>query len=709
MTYAKAAPEDVLIVVEATNHGPDPAPLHVLPHIWFRNTWSWGRDARKPTLRAINTGNGVEAIACTHPYLGHYVLAAEGSPEVLVCDNETDGVALFGLAKNPTPYAKDGINRRVVQGDVAAVNPEGVGTKAALWYRFPAVAPGETVRLRLRLSTNDPSEATFGHRFESMLDVREEEADEFYDAVLPDRLPEEDRRIARRAFAGLLWGKQLYRFSVAEWLDGDPATPPPPASRPFIRNGAWRHLALADVVCMPDEWEYPWFAAWDLAFHCVTLAWVDPAAAKEQLLLLCREWAMHPDGQLPAYEWAFGDVNPPVHVWAAWQVYLVDGRRDKAFLARIFTKMLLSFGWWVNRKDATGSNVFEGGFLGMDNIGLFDRSSMPGGGARLEQSDATSWMATFCLGMLTLAVELAQVIPAVDQLATTFLERFLAIVRAMSSFGSHGVSLWDEGDGFCYDVLVYPDGGAQSLRVRSMVGLLPLLAVTHAPAGMERNLPDFRERVQWLQARRPELVSGIDVNPHNGDRLLALLDPSRLERVLQRMFDEAQFLSPYGIRSLSREYTTSYTADVGGQTFSIDYEPGESRTGLFGGNSNWRGPIWLPVNVMLADALRAYGDHLGDAFKVQLPAGSGRMMTLREAADEIDDRIVSLFRVSPATGRRPADGERIEASDDPLWREHITFSEYFHGDTGEGLGATHQTGWTALVGHLLLRRHHHHR
>ncbi|MGN6606864.1 MAG: MGH1-like glycoside hydrolase domain-containing protein [Jatrophihabitans sp.] len=709
VTYAKAAPYDVLMTIEVTNHGPDAVPVHLLPQIWFRNTWAWGRDARKPSLQAINTGDGMRAVSCRHDYLGHYTLAAEGDPEVLVCDNDTNRVAVFGAAANDVPYPKDAINRRVVHGEVDAVNHEGIGTKAAFWYSFDSVAPGETKRVRLRLSDGDPSERTFGIGFDAMLVVRQEEADEFYAEVIPPELTDEDRAIARKAFAGLLWGKQLYRFSVADWLDGDPAQPSPPTSRESIRNGAWRHLELADIVCMPDEWEYPWFAAWDLAFHAVTLAWVDPAAAKEQLLLLCREWAMHPDGQLPTYEWAFGDVNPPVHAWAAWQVYLVDGRRDKQFLARIFMKLLFSFGWWVNRKDATGSNVFEGGFLGMDNIGLFDRSSMPGFGARLEQSDATSWMAHFSLGMLTLAVELAAEVPAVDQLAITFLERFLSITRAVSSFGSSARELWNEQDGFCYDVLVYPDGGALPMRVRSMVGLLPLLAVTHAPAGMERGLPEFRERIDWLYERRPELVSMIDVNPTTGDRLLALLDVKRVQRVLQRMFNEAEFLSPHGIRSLSREYMTPYTTSFNEQEFSIGYEPGESRSGMFGGNSNWRGPIWFPVNVMLADALRAYGDHLGENFTIEFPTGSGDHLTLREAADEMDDRLVDLFRVDKYTRRRPADGARIEASDDPLWRGHTTFYEYFNGDTGEGLGATHQTGWTALVAHVLCRRHRGHR
>ena len=710
ITYAKAAPDDVVMLVEATNHGPDPAPLHLLPQVWFRNTWAWGADLRQPSLQALApdaTGGSLRAVACTHTFLGRYTLAAQGAPEVLVCENETNAAALFS-AHNTSAYTKDGIDSRVVHGDGSAVNPDGLGTKAAFWYRWDAVAPGQTVSVRLRLSIAAPDEHSFGPAFDAVLDDRAQEADDFYGTVLPARLPAEDAEIARRAFAGLLWGKQLYRYGVAEWLDGDPAgpAPPPERARRGARNASWRHLALADVLCMPDDWEYPWFAAWDLAFHCVTLAHVDPAFAKEQLLLLCREWAMHPDGQLPAYEWSFGDVNPPVHAWAAWRVYLIDGRHDTDFLIRVFTKLLLNFGWWVNRKDADGSNLFEGGFLGMDNIGLFDRSAVLPEGSRLEESDATSWVAFFCLNLFTISVELARSVPAWDEAATKFLEHFLSIAHAMRRFGSQEESLWDEEDGFFYDLLVHADGNAERLRARSMVGLLPLLAVAHTPAWTAELLPDFTARLRWLQGRHPELLDGLLTRsrPHGepADQLLALLDPERLVRVLSRMFDEAEFLSPYGIRSLSAAYRTPYTAQVGGHTLSIDYEPGESRTSIFGGNSNWRGPVWFPVNVLLADALRTYDDYLGAALTVEMPSGSGNLVTLGQAADAIDSRLIDLFRRAPS-GRRPADGRRIEAADNPLWRAQVSFSEYFHGDTGEGLGATHQTGWTALVAHLLCR------
>jgi hypothetical protein len=714
VTYAKAAPDDVVIVIDATNHGPEAAPLHLLPQAWFRNTWSWGRDDRKPVLHRLDPPalpGTLRAVECMHEFLGRYILAAEGHSEVLVCDNETNAIALFGAAENPSAHAKDGINARVVHGDESAVDGGGVGTKAAFWYHFDSVAPGETVRVRLRLSTASPDEHTFGPAFDAILTDRLAEADEFYGTVLPEHLDAQDNAIARRAFAGLLWNKQLYRYNVEEWQEGDPAQPRPPVGR-RARNKSWSHVALADVICMPDEWEYPWFAAWDLAFHCVALAHIDPAFAKEQLLLLCREWAMHPDGQLPAYEWAFSDANPPVHAWAAWQVYLIDGRKDPDFLIRIFTKLLLNFGWWVNRKDVDGSNLFEGGFLGMDNIGLFDRSSALPDGSRLEESDATSWMAVFCLDLLKIAVELATTVPAWDETATKFLEHFLSIAHAMSDFGSQGTTLWDEEDGFFYDVLIHPNGTSEQLRVRSMVGLLPILAVAHAPAWTAEALPDFTARLHWLQQRRPDLLDGLLTRngPHHEpvEQLLALLDAPRLRRVLERMFNEGEFLSRYGVRSLSAVYRSPYSTTVGGEVLSIDYEPGESRTGLFGGNSNWRGPIWFPVNVLLADALRTYERYLGEDFTIAVPTGSDRRLTLSGAADELDGRLVDLFRFGD-DDRRPCDGNRIEASANPLWRAHLTFSEYFHGDTGEGLGATHQTGWTALVAHLLCRPEPHRR
>ncbi|MGY1858068.1 MGH1-like glycoside hydrolase domain-containing protein [Modestobacter sp. SYSU DS0290] len=704
VTYAKNAPDDVCIVVTATNHGPDPAPLHLLPQVWFRNTWSWGLDKRQGLLTQLLaptlTVNGLEAIEAEHGFLGRYVLAAEGAPNVLFCNNETNAVELFGAARNATKYTKDGINRRVVHGDHDAVNPADTGTKAAFWYQWDAVEPGETVSVKLRLRKPDPDDATFGPEFDAVLDQRRTEADEFYADVIHPSLSADDRHVARRAYAGLLWTKQLYRYDVAQWLDGDPEAPAPDERKKRGgRNVGWRHLALADVISMPDEWEYPWFAAWDTAFHCLPLAHVDPDFAKEQLLLMCREWAMHPNGQLPAYEWAFGDVNPPVHAWAAWHVYRIDGYRDQTFLIRVFTKLLLNFSWWVNRKDADGSNVFEGGFLGMDNIALFDRSAPLPPGYKLEQSDATSWMAFYCQQMLKIALELSRTDQAWDGVATKFFEHFLAIAQAMNAFGSHEVSLWHEEDGFFHDVLIAPDGTTEPLRVRSMVGLLPILGTTEIPQWVSQ-LPDVADRVRWLQKRRPELMGPLRSRstPEGRKMLLSLVGKERLTRILERMFDTEEFLSPFGIRSLSKS-TGQVFANVGGRDVSIEYEPGESRTKLFGGNSNWRGPVWFPVNVLLADKLRTLGRHYGDSFTIEIPTGSGKRCTLIEAADLIDNSLTRLFR--PVDGKRPADGKRIESSDSPLWREHPTFSEFFDGDTGEGLGATHQTGWTALVAHLL--------
>ena len=707
VTYAKAGPDDICMTVTATNHGPDPAPLDLLPQLWFRNTWAWGRDSRRGTMNqllppTLSIG-GVEAVECEHGYLGRYYLAAEGTPVLLFCDNETNAVDLFGAARNASPFPKDGVNRKLLHADDSGINPFDEGTKVAVWYAFDEVAPGASVTVRLRLSPNPPGESTFGPGFDAVLRDRKADADEFYAHVVHEDLPPEDRHVARRAYAGLLWGKQLYRYDVEQWLDGDPVDAPSPESRsgPAGRNVGWRHVSLADVISMPDEWEYPWFAAWDLAFHTIPLAHVDPEFAKEQLVLMCREWAMHPNGQLPAYEWAFGDVNPPVHAWAAWHVYRIDGYRDQGFLIRVFSKLLLNFSWWVNRKDSTGSNVFEGGFLGMDNIGLFDRSAPLPAGFRLEQSDATSWMAFYTQQMFKIALELSRHDQAWDDTATKFLEHFLAIAKSLNDFGSHGTSLWNEEDGFFYDVLVAPDGSAEPMRVPSMVGLLPILGATEVPSWIAEECPDVTARLRWLQRRRPDTMGPLLFHKGKGERrmLLSLLDQTRLRRLLERMFDPDQFLSPYGIRSLSAAVKDRITAQVGGRDSSIEYEPGESRTGLFGGNSNWRGPVWFPVNVLLADKLRTYGRHFGDSFLIEIPTGSGNRCTLQQAADVIDNGLTALFR--PVNGRRPADGDRIEASDNPLWAEHPTFSEFFDGDTGEGLGATHQTGWTALVAHLL--------
>ncbi len=695
VTYAKAAPNDICMVVQATNHGPDPAELHVLPQVWFPNTWSWGEDGPRPELARTDG-----AVRCRHPELGEYWFAADGTAPILVTGNDTNAVALFGVPANPVPYTKDGINDRVVHGRQSAVDPKGVGTKAAYWFRFEAVPPGQTVRVRLRLSRRKPGWTTFGPAYEEVLRQRTADAEEFYAGLLPAGLPDPDRLVARRAFAGLLWCKKVYRYDVRRWLTGDPGQPVPPDDRLAGRNHRWKHVNVKDVLSMPDEWEYPWFAAWDLAFHTVPLAWVDPQFAKDQLLLLCREWLMHPDGQLPAYEWAFGDVNPPVHAWAALRVYRIDaartGRCDREFLTRVFNKLLLNFSWWVNRKDPDGSNLFEGGFLGMDNISVFDRSEAVPAGYRLEQSDATSWMAGYCLAMLDIALELARTDPAYDSLATKFLEHFVAIGVATQTFGSGNVTLWDDRDGFCYDALVADDHAAP-VRIRSMVGLIPLMACTVLTQDVVRAVPDFAARLGWLERHRPDDLARVLTRHDDGTILLSLLDEPKLARVLGRMLDESEFLSPYGIRSLSAAYRGGAKVEIDGVSLQIDYEPAESRSGLFGGNSNWRGPVWMPVNVLLADALASYGRFC--RWTVELPAGSGNAVSLAAAGEELERRLVALFRPG-ADGRRPNDPPHHPAG--PLWTANPTFSEYFHGDTGAGLGASHQTGWTALVAALLV-------
>ena len=707
VTHAKATPTDVVMTITATNHGPDPAPLHLVPQLWFRNTWAWGRDPRTPTIAALGwpgvDDHAVVAVQAEHEQLGRYVLFAEGEPELLMCDNESDATSLWGSA-NRSPHPKDAVDRAIVHGDRSALATDGTGTKAAFHYRFDAVAPGASVTVRLRLTVPPAADRPFATAA-SVLADRQADADAFYAVVIPEGVPDVDRHTARRAFAGMLWTKQLYRYDVEDWLEGDPASPPPPASRlapePHGRNTAWRHVSLADVISMPDEWEYPWFATWDLAFHAVTLSHVDPAFAKAQLLLLCREWAQHPNGQLPAYEWSFSDVNPPVHAWAAWQVYLRDGAWDRDFLTRVLTKLLLNVSWWVNRKDAEGSDLFEGGFLGMDNIGVFDRSKEVPHGWRLEQSDATAWMAFTCLSMMRIAQELGRHDHAFDDLATTFLERFLAICRAMGDFGSQGVSLWDEEDGFFYDVLVGPQGELETMRARSLVGLLPLLAVANCPAVGARRAARLRGGPALAVAAPGRRGGQPDDDPSRRRRdalTFAVVDPTRATRLFARLLDEGEFLSPHGIRSLSAAHRDGVDIDVAGMSMSLRYTPGESDSGLFGGNSNWRGPVWMPLNLLIVDALHTYAAGGGATTTVEFPTGSGERLGLHEVAQRLEDRLVALFRPGP-DGRRPSDPRDLPGG--PLWTQHPTFSEYFHGDTGVGLGASHQTGWTALVAHLI--------
>ncbi len=702
--YAKHGPEDIVIRIAATNRGPETATLHLLPTLWFRNTWAWGRDTRKPTLRALPGGDGRRVIQATHFMLGDVWLACQGSPDLLFTENETNAERLWG-GPNRTPHVKDGINEFVAGGLVDKVNAERVGTKAAAHY-LVTIGPGATESVLLRLSHRRHQEPFA--RAEDVVRERLAEADRFYDGLVGDLLTDEEAMVHRQALAGLLWSKQYYHYDVPHWLDGDPASPPPPETRKQGRNAQWRHVNNADVILMPDTWEYPWYAAWDLAFHCVAMALVDPGFAKEQLVLLLREWYMHPNGQLPAYEWAFGDVNPPVHAWAAWRVYKIEQRRtgvgDRTFLQKVFHKLLLNFTWWVNRKDSEGRNIFQGGFLGLDNIGVFDRSQALPTGGHLEQSDGTAWMGMFCLNMMAIALELAREDIAYEDVATKFFEHFLYIAGAMNDVGGEGIDLWNEEDGFFYDVLHLPDGTSHCLSVRSLVGLMPMLAVETVEPDLLKRLPDFGRRLRWFLAYRKDLASLVPTwsEPRSGKRrLLALVSGNRLRRLLQRMLDEGEFLSPYGIRALSKDHEAHpYEFRVGDDVHTVRYEPGESSSGLFGGNSNWRGPIWFPINFLLIEALERFHHYYGDELLVEHPTGSGQMVNLKRVATDLSDRLISIF-LRDRDGRRPVFGDSPLLQTDPHWRDLPLFYEYFHGDTGAGVGASHQTGWTALVAKLL--------
>ncbi len=716
--YAKAAPEDLLIRISVTNRGPDAAPLELLPTLWCRNYWSWGREsASRPQLRAAYpdgarrrvNGSAHRLVQVEHPILGEHWLACQGMPDLLFTENETNAERIWGQP-NPTPYVKDGIDAAVVHGNLDAVNPIEMGTKVAARYQL-VVAPGATEQVLLRLSARRNA-APFRDAA-SVFTQRQAEADEFYQAFGAERMTEDERRVQRQAFAGLLWCKQFYYYDVDEWLQGDPGQPPPPPERKQGRNRDWPTLNTYDVISMPDSWEYPWFAAWDLAFHCVALAVIDPHFAKEQLVLFGREWYQHPNGQLPAYEWAFGDVNPPVHAWAAWRVYKIEkricGRADRAFLERIFHKLLLNFNWWVNRKDPEGRNVFQGGFLGLDNIGVFDRSAPLPTGGHLEQSDGTAWMGMYCLNMMAIALELARENMVYEDVATKFFEHFLYVAGAMNGVhGEEGVTLWDEEDEFFYDVLHLPDGRQQPLRLRTLVGLIPLLAVETIEPDVLECMPEFRQRLEWFLDNRPHLAALVSrwYEPGVGDRrLLALVRGHRMKRLLRRMLDSEEFLSDYGVRSISRYYLDHpYELRCDGTAYTVRYEPAESSTGLFGGNSNWRGPIWFPINYLLIEALQRFHHYYGDDFVVECPTGSGQKTTLWEIAAELSRRLSSIF-LRGADGRRPVYGWQDKLQRDPHWRENVLFHEYFHGDNGAGIGASHQTGWTALVAKLLEQVH----
>jgi hypothetical protein len=702
--YAKASPEDILIEVRVTNRGPDAASIRVLPTIWFRNTWSWTMGAPRPILRAGASLDSAVVMELDTIDGGRRHLFAEGQADLLFVENETNFARLWG-GRNRTPFVKDGINDRVVHGREDAVNPAREGTKAAVHFA-ESIAGGATATWRLRL-TDRAVAPPFGEEFTATFAARRRECDAFYATVIPDGLTGDARLVMRQALAGVLWSKQYFHYVVDRWLSGDPSFPPPPQARLSGRNHGWRHVSAEDVLSMPDKWEYPWFAAWDLAFHCLPLAMVDADFAKRQLLLLLREWYMHPNGQVPAYEWAFGDVNPPVHAWAAWRVYRMEEKRrgeaDRVFLARVFHKLLLNFTWWVNRKDRDGTNIFEGGFLGLDNIGVIDRNRPLPGGGRLEQSDGTSWMAMYTLNLLAIALELARHEPAYEDIATKFGEHFVRIADAMNHVGHDGYPLWDDEDGFYYDLVHFPDCTHYPLKVRSIVGLVPLFAAEAIEADQLDQLPDFKRRLEWFMREREDLTDGCHClhTGATGRLLLSIVSPERLRRVLKVMLDEDEFLSPYGIRALSRVHGQHpFLLELAGERHAISYEPGESTTGLFGGNSNWRGPIWFPMNYLIIESLQKFHYVLGDDFKIECPTGSGRLLTLWQVATELSRRLSAMFLLD-AERRRAVLGQCELFQRDPAWRDMIPFHEYFHGETGAGLGASHQTGWTALVAKLL--------
>ncbi|HWF13878.1 MAG TPA: hypothetical protein VG272_09110, partial [Candidatus Acidoferrales bacterium] len=696
MEYAKAEPEDILIKITAWNRGPEEAQLDLLPTLWFRNIWSFGEKHGHPNLARVADFKGAAVIAAEESRYGKRWLLVENAPEMLFTENETNFARVFGFPDS-NPYVKDGFHEYVIGGVKEAVNPAQKGTKCAAHYRFK-IAPGASVTVRLRLTNIEPKDSAanpFDDSFEKILILRHRDADQFYARRFPQERSEDAHGVMRQALAGMLWSKQCYHYDVRTWLQGDPGQPPPPPERKNGRNHDWAQLYNADVLSMPDKWEYPWFAAWDLAFHTVALSLVDPDFAKDQLILLLREWYMHPNGQLPAYEWAFGDVNPPVHAWAAWRVYKIEkrihGRADRAFLERVFHKLLLNFTWWVNRKDPDGMNVFQGGFLGLDNIGVFDRSQPLPTGGHLEQSDGTSWMGMYCLNMLAIALELAREDPAYEDVASKFFEHFVYIADAINSHGTENKSLWNDEDGFFYDAIHLPDGEQRSLKVRSMVGLIPLFAVETLEPELIARLPGFQRRMQWFLNNMPGFSRHVDQSqssPNGVRRLLSLVDGGQLVRILSYMVNPQEFLSPHGIRALSKYHAEHpYILPVNGNEHRVDYEPGESQSGLFGGNSNWRGPIWFPVNFLMIESLQKFHHYYGDDFRVECPTGSGQQKSLWDVSAELSRSLTHIF-LRDEKGRRPVYGANEKFQNDPLWRDLILFYEYFHGDTGAGLGAS---------------------
>jgi len=700
--YAKAGVDDLLMLVTAYNRGPDSAPLHLIPQCWARNVWSWGKDFKKSSFNLISAGH--VAIESTKS-LGLYRLYFEANGEAWFCDNETNLPRLYGVAADG--YFKDAFHDRLVGGRTDAVNPTNIGSKVGLHHAFEVPA-GSSRQVRIRLCKGEPT--TPFADFDMIMAQRRAEADEFY-THQQSHIPDADKRIVQRqAFAGMIWSKQFYYFDIPQWLKGDANQPPPPENRKHGRNWEWDHLNNADIISMPDKWEYPWYAAWDLAFHTVPLAYLDSEFAKSQLLLLTREWYMHPNGQLPAYEWEFGDVNPPVHAWATWRVYKIDqkhrGKADRAFLERVFHKLMLNFTWWVNRKDAEGLNIFQGGFLGLDNIGVFDRSAPLPTGGTISQADGTSWMAMYALNLMRIALELARDNPVYEDIATKFFEHFLNIAEAMNNLGDKGMGLWHEEDQFFYDVLNLPNGDTLPMKARSMVGLIPLFAVEVLEPELLRKLPDFSRRLEWFLKYRPDLKALVAQwdKPGKGERrLLGLLRGHRMKAVLRKMLDETEFLSDYGIRALSKIHQTEpYVFEWSGQRFEVDYQPAESNSDLFGGNSNWRGPIWMPVNYLLIESIERFHHYYGDDFKIECPTGSGTMLTLDQVAEELARRLGRIF-AKDASGRRPVYGHHPQLQTDPLFDDLVPFYEYFDGDSGRGVGASHQTGWTGLIARLIHR------
>jgi len=701
--YAKYSPDDILLKITAFNRGPEAAPLHVLPNIWFRNNWSLGYSNDKPIIER-ETDN---RIIIQHRILGKRRLYADNPAELVFCDNETNAEKCYSAPPKSDSYFKDGINNYIVHG-TKSINPGQSGTKAAFHFN-KTIEAGKSEIFRLRMSVSE-LEKPF-EDFDKIFSTRIEEANAFYAEKQTNLPTEELRSIQRQAYAGMIWCKQLYYYNVEKWITGDPAYPPPPPQRKKGRNHDWRHLNSSDVISMPDSWEYPWFAAWDLAFHCICFADIDVDFSKQQLTLLTHEWFMHPNGQLPAYEWAFSDVNPPVHAWSTWKVYNIDktttGIGDQKFLETIFLKLLMNFTWWVNRKDEQGNNIFEGGFLGMDNIGLFDRNTPLPDGSILEQSDSTSWMCMYSLNMMRIALELAKTNSVYQDMATKFFEHFLYIAHAMFADGDQGTGLWDDEDEFYYDAIQKYDGRDMKLKIRSMVGLIPLLAVEILDDDLLKDQKEFTERLYWFLNNRPELARLVSKWGEKGKdekHLLSLLRGHRMKRILYRMLDENEFLSDHGLRALSKYHEQHpYVLQIDNIWFSVHYTPGESDTGLFGGNSNWRGPVWMPLNYMLIESLKRFHDYYGEDFKVEYPTHSGNLFSLKEIADKLAERIISLFTLD-AKGNRPIYGNQPLFQNNPYFKDYTQFFEYFHGDTGKGLGASHQTGWTGLVARLLMVR-----